>query len=207
MYLDKPLNDYLNNLASASSTPGGGSTAALSGAMGAALTCMVARLTQGKADYTDVQVEIASIIEHVEQIRHRFQDLLQADVEAYGRLSSCFKMPRGTTEEKAARTQAIQEQLVAAALVPLEMAERAAELASYSLRVAEIGNKNVLSDIATASALATSAGAGASWMVKANTQMLKDRQRANDIETRLQTALETIARVSQRIITVVGERA
>lgn len=207
MYLDKSLQEYLDDLASDRPTPGGGSTAALSGAMGAALTCMVARLTLGKANYAEVQPEIEIIIERVERLRTRFQQLIQADIEAYGQLSACFKLPRITDEEKTARTKAIQEQLVEAALVPLEMAERAAELIQHCQRIAEIGNKNVLSDIGVAATLAFAAGSGAAWMVKTNVQSLKDQTRADELDARLQTALQTISVGKQRVVDIVGERA
>lgn len=207
MYLDKQLQTYLDDLASAQSTPGGGSTAALSGAMGAALACMVSRLTLGKSAYADVQSEIESLLQQAEQLRTRFQQLMQADIEAYGQLSTCFKLPRTTDEEKTARTQAIQEGLVAAALVPLEMAERAAELASCCQRIAEIGNKNVISDIATAATLASGAAAGASWMVRTNLQAMKDPARSEALNQRLSNALDSISRLSQRVTTIVGERA
>lgn len=204
---DKSLQQYLDDLASDRPTPGGGSTAALSGAMGAALTCMVARLTLGKADYAEVQSEIETIIERVEGLRTRFQQLIQADIEAYGQLSACFKLPRATSEEKAARTKAIQQHLVEAALVPLEMAERAAELIQYCQRIAEIGNRNVLSDIGVAATLAFAAGSGASWMVGTNVQILKDRVRSDELNTRLQTALGTISAGKQRVVDIVGERS
>jgi methenyltetrahydrofolate cyclohydrolase len=207
MYLDKSLHEYLDDLASDKPTPGGGSTAALSGAMGAALVCMVARLTLGKADYAAVQPEIETIIERVERLRTRFQQLIQADIEAYGQLSACFKMPRTTSEEKAARAQAIQEQLLGAALVPLEMVERAAELVQDCQRIAEIGNKNVLSDIGVAVTLAFSAGSGASWMVQTNVQILKDQARADELNTRLQTALEAISVGRQQVVNRVEERS
>jgi methenyltetrahydrofolate cyclohydrolase len=206
MYLEQSLQAYLDDLASDRPTPGGGSTAALNGAMGAALTCMVARLTVGKADYAAVQSEIEAIIERVDGLRTRFQRLIQADIEAYGRLSASFKLPRTTSEEKTARTQAIQEQLVQAALVPLEMAERAAELMQYCQRVAEIGNKNVLSDIGVAATLAFAAGSGASWMVNTNVQMLKDRALADQLQTHLLTTLETIAAGRQRVADIIGGR-
>jgi len=207
MYLDQSLQKYLDDLASDRPTPGGDSTAALSGAMGSALVCMVARLTLGKADYAAVQSEIESAIEHVEWLRTRFQQLIQADIEAYGQLSACFKLPRTTSDEKAARTKAIQEQLVEAALVPLAMAENAADLIQHCQRIAEIGNKNVLSDIAVAATHAFTAGSGASWMVQTNVQLLKDRTHANELNTRLQTALETISAGRQRVIEIVGERS
>jgi len=153
-----------------------------------------------------VQPEIETIVERVERLRTRFQQLIQADIEAYGQLAACFKMPRTTSEEKAARTKAIQEQLVEAALVPLEMAERAVELVQDCQRIAEIGNKNVLSDIAVAATLAYTAGSGASWMVGTNVQLLKDRARADALDTRLQTALEAISAGRQWVSSIVGEK-
>ena len=76
MYLDKPLHYYLDELASVKSTPGGGSASALSGAMGAALASMVARLTLGKADYVEVQPEIEALLQQTEKLRGRFQELI-----------------------------------------------------------------------------------------------------------------------------------
>lgn len=207
MYLDKPLQEYLYDLASSKSTPGGGSTAALSGAMGSALACMVSRLTLSKADYADVHSEIETILTQAEQLRTRFQELMQADIDAYGKLSASFKLPRATPEEKAARTQAIQSGLVDAALVPLEMAERAAELVQHCQRIAEIGNKNVLSDIATAAMMASGAGTGAAWMVRTNLNAMKDAERISELNSRLNAALDAIQAGSQRVVAIVGERA
>jgi methenyltetrahydrofolate cyclohydrolase len=206
MYLDRQLREYLDDLASAEPTPGGGSTAALSGAMGAALVCMVARLTLGKAEYAAVQAEIEEIVQKAEVLRARFQVLMSEDVEAYGRLSGCLKMPKATSEEKASRTRAIQAALVDAALVPLEMAERAVELMRYCQRIAEIGNKNVLSDIAVASTLASSAASGASWMVRVNIDGLKDQARAEELNDQLNGALNAVIEGSVRVVQVIGER-
>jgi formiminotetrahydrofolate cyclodeaminase len=206
MYLDRQLREYLDDLASAKPTPGGGSTAAVSGAMGAALVCMVARLTLDKAEYAAVRAEVAGIVQSAEALRARFQILMVEDMEAYGKLSACFKLPKATGEEKAARTRAIQASLVDAALVPLEMAERAVELVRSSQRIAEIGNKNVLSDIATASTLASSAASGAAWMVRVNIQGLKDQAQAEVLNHRLNVALQAVTEGCQRVIQVIGER-
>jgi formiminotetrahydrofolate cyclodeaminase len=206
MYLDRQLREYLDDLASAKPTPGGGSTAAVSGAMGAALVCMVARLTLDKAEYAAVRAEVAGIVQSAEALRARFQILMVEDMEAYGKLSACFKLPKATGEEKAARTRAIQASLVDAALVPLEMAERAVELVHSSQRIAEIGNKNVLSDIATASTLASSAASGAAWMVRVNIQGLKDQAQAEVLNHRLNVALQAVTEGCQRVIQVIGER-
>lgn len=206
MYLDTPLQTYLDNLASAQATPGGGSAAALSGAMGAGLVCMVARLTLSKAEYAAVHQEVETIVQAVEQLRARFQQLLQEDIDAYGRLSTSFKMPRETAEERTARSNAIQERLVEAALVPLEIAECAAEVMRYSHRIAEIGNVNILSDIGAAAMLAASAGTAASWMVRVNVKSLKDLELAEAIGQRLGVALDSIAAMGQQVIGLVGEK-
>lgn len=207
MNLETSLQQYLDDLASSQPTPGGGSAAALSGAMGAALASMVARLTLGKKGYEDVQTEIESVITETEQLRTRFQQLMQEDIEAYGRLSECFKMPRSNDEEKQARSEAIQARLGEAALVPLEVAESAAQLAHHCQRIAEIGNTKVLSDIATGTMLASSAATGASWMVHTNLNSMKDDEQVLALSERLNAALEAIAAHSQRVIELVGEKA
>src|SRR5712691_7980924 len=207
MYIDQPLQHYLDDLASAKPTPGGGSAAALSGALGAALASMVARLTLDKAKYADVQEEIKELLEQTEKLRDRFQQLLQKDIEAYGRLSASFKMPRETDEERAARSKAIQAQLVEAALVPLEMTESAAELVRLCRRIAEIGNATVLSDVAVGSMLASSAGASAAWMVCVNLRAMKDLELVSMLSDRLGAALDYIAECSQQVTGKIGERA
>jgi formiminotetrahydrofolate cyclodeaminase len=207
MYLDQPLQHYLDELASAQAAPGGGSASALTGAMGAALASMVARLTLGKAAYADVQQEIEELLQQTEHLRVRFQQLMQEDIDAFGRLSESFKMPRETDEERTARSAAIQSGLVDAALVPLEMVERSAELVQCCERVAEIGNANVLGDIATGSMLASSAGAGAAWMVRANLRAMKDLELVSALGDRLSAALDIITEGSLHVTNIVGERA
>ena len=207
MYLDQPLQHYLDDLASSKATPGGGSASALSGAMGAALASMVARLTVDKTGYEEVQDEVKSIIQQTENLRLRFQELIQADIQAYEQLSACFKLPHSTDEEKANRAKAIQERLVDAALVPLDMVERAVELVQLCQRIAEIGNVNVISDIAAGSMLASSTGASASWMVRVNMRAMKDLEMVNALSTRLTSALDSISEGNQRVTAIVGGRA
>lgn len=206
MYIDETLQHYLDDLASARPAPGGGSTAALSGAMGAALASMVCRLTIGKAAYAGVQQEIEELLKRTEHLRLRFQQLIQEDIEAYGRLSACYKLPRETNEERATRTEAIQKQLVEAALVPLEVAERAAELVQCCERIIEIGNATVISDVATGAILASGAGEGAALMVRINVQALKNNELAGELRERLNRALSIIASGVQRVTSRVGRR-
>jgi formiminotetrahydrofolate cyclodeaminase len=206
MYIDETLQRYLDDLASAQPTPGGGSTAALSGAMGAALASMVCRLTMGKETYASVQQEMEGLLRQAEHLRLRFQQLMQEDIEAYGRLSACYKLPRERSEERAIRTAAIQKQLVEAALVPLEVAERAAELIQCCQRIAEIGNTTVLSDVANGAILASSAGEGAALMVRINLRTMKDDELVAELGGRLSRALAIIEEGVQRVTSIIGGR-
>lgn len=206
MYIDQPLQTYLDDLASSNSTPGGGSAAAVSGAMAAALACMVCRLTLGKKKYADVEGEISTLLEQAEEHRRRFQQLMAEDIATYGKLSACFKMPRETEEQSQARTEAIQKGLVEAALVPLEMSERAVDVAKICERVAEIGNANVISDIAASAMFAASAGTAAAWMVRINLAGLNDEETVALLSGRLSKALDEITNRCQSVTAIVGER-
>jgi len=206
MYLQKPLIDYLNDLASSQPTPGGGSAAALSGAMGAGLAHMVVQLTLGKSKDDSLEQELARIAQHIEELRMHFQRLMQQDIEAYGRLSAAFKMPHASDEERELRSRAIQKQLLDAALVPLEMTEYAATLLRYCQRIAEIGNVNVLSDVAVSTLLAASAGKAASWMALINLKTMKDQAMVDVLRERLNRALDTIATASQHTTKIVEEK-
>jgi len=202
--MEETLQHYLDDLSSAQPVPGGGSTAALSGAMGAALASMVCRITMGKEAYADVQQEIEELLRRTEYLRSRFQQLMQEDIEAYGRLAACYKLPRETSEERKYRTDMIQKQLVEAALVPLEVVECAAELIRCCQRIAEIGSNTVLSVVATGAILASCSGKGASFMVRINVRSLKNDKLVVELGDRLNTALAIIAEDVEQVTNIVG---
>jgi formiminotetrahydrofolate cyclodeaminase len=207
MYIDESIQHYLDELASAQPTPGGGSASALSGALGAALASMVCRLTPGKAGYEEVQTEIEHIWEQTEQLRARFAQLLQEDIVAYGQLSAAYRMPRATDGERIERATTIQKQLAEAARVPLETVESAAKLTRLCLRLAEIGNVNVLSDILAGTALARAAAEGAASMVRINLRSMKNTELAAELEERLANALQTVEQCRLEVAAMVRRRA
>jgi methenyltetrahydrofolate cyclohydrolase len=207
MYREETIQHYLDDLASARPIPGGGSASALSGAMGAALASMVCRLTAGKAGYEEVQPEIEHILGQTEQLRARFAELLQEDIAAYGRLVVAYRASRATDEERIERATAIQQQLLEAALVPLDVVECAAKLVQYSQRIAEIGNANVLSDILTGSVLAQAAAEGAAAMVRINLRSMKNSKLVGQLEERLASAVQTIELSKSEVAAIVGRRA
>ncbi len=100
MITAKSLNQFLDELASSSPAPGGGSVAALSGALGAALTSMVCRLTIGKKKYADVQNEMESVLRRSEELRSSFSELADQDTEAFNSVMKAFAMPKETDGTK-----------------------------------------------------------------------------------------------------------
>lgn len=174
MFADKTIREFLDEAASSSPTPGGGSVAALTGALGAALLSMVCNLTVGKEKYRDVEPDILKLLGETETLRKELGSLLEADIEAYGRLAAAMKMPRATEEEKRARTTALQEALVNATNVPLDIARRCSRIIELAMPIAEKGNVNAVSDVGVGVLLGEAALHAALLNVKINLGLIKD---------------------------------
>ncbi len=174
MIRESTLDAFLNELASSAPTPGGGSSAALMGAMGAALISMVCNLTLGKEKYAHVQDEARDLLHRSEALRARLTDLVQEDIDAFGRLSQCYKLPKSTPEEKAQRSAALQECLVEACTVPLETAEACSRLIDLCGPAADIGNRQAISDVGVAVYAARAGLESAALNVEINLALIKD---------------------------------
>ena len=176
MLVDSTVKDFLAKVAGSDPVPGGGSIAALNGALASALTTMVARLTVGKKGY-EVSEEL---MQHAQTITLRLLDefiaLIDKDSEAYNEVFACFKLPKATDEEKAARSAAIQEATKFAALVPMQVARNAYELMTVIMDVARLGNRNAVTDACVAMMSARSAVLGALMNVRINLGSLKDKE-------------------------------
>ncbi len=172
---DKSIELFLNELASRSATPGGGSVAALMGAQSAALTSMVCNLTIGKPKYIEVDTQMQALLAKSEALRTSLTEMIKADVDVFDRLMLAYGLPKETDEEKAARSKQIQVVLKAATLVPLACAKACAEAIELSQEAAEKGSVHVISD-AGAGAMSAYAGLkSAALNVYINTASLKDR--------------------------------
>jgi formiminotetrahydrofolate cyclodeaminase len=141
-----PVQQFLDELASAAPTPGGGGAAAIMGAMGAALISMVANLTIGKKGYEGVEGEMKAQLADAEALRARLTAMVADDVGAFNQLMGAYRLPKDTDEQKARRSGAIQEGLKQATRVPLVCAKTCAEVIAVAQRSAEHGNLNVISD-------------------------------------------------------------
>lgn len=174
MLVDLTVKDFLMKVAGNEPVPGGGSVAALSGAMASALAAMVANLTIDKKGYEAHQ----ELMSHIAIEANRQMGLFVLDVDrdsdSYNGVFNCFKMPKATDEEKAARSAAIQEAMKYAATVPMEVARNAVELMNIISDVTNLGNRNAVTDACVGMMLARSAALGALMNVRINLGSIKD---------------------------------
>ena len=189
MFQEQQLQTFLDQLASKASTPGGGSAAAIMGAMGAALVSMVANLTVGKQKYQDVEKEMQGFLERAEDMRARLTEMIQADVEVFDKVMAAYGMARETDEEKSLRSQAIQAALKEATDVPLACAQLCADVIELCRPVAEKGNLNVISDAGVAVLAAHAALRSAALNVYINIGGIRDEDFANDRREKLEFVL------------------
>jgi formiminotetrahydrofolate cyclodeaminase len=203
-YLDEPLRSYLDQLASDAPTPGGGSVAALVGALGAGLNSMVASFTVGRPKYAAVEAEVKGLHEESEKQRQRLEELVVADSEAYGEVSAAYGMPRQTKAEKQARSAAIQEALTSALAVPREAAHLCGEVLELAEKLVHKGNRNLLSDVGCAVELARAALECAALNVEINLRGLKDeafvRQARAELEALIAQGRELRDKVWQEVL-------
>jgi glutamate formiminotransferase / formiminotetrahydrofolate cyclodeaminase len=180
------INSFLTELASSSPAPGGGSVAALSGSLGAALSSMVCNLTIGKEKYSNVQDEIKLTLKKSEKIRKELTKLIDEDTNAFNDVMKAFKMPKETDIQKEKRSKAIQDGYKKAAKVPLETARICEKIFDIAKVVAEIGNQNSITDSAVSAIMAQAGVKGAILNVRINLGSIKDekfvKQISNEIE-------------------------
>ena len=187
---DKPVTSFLDELASNAPAPGGGSVAALSGALGAALVSMVCNLTLGKKGYEDVQDDINGLLAQSEALRGELAGLLEEDVTAYTTYSQATKMPRSTEEEKAARASAMQAALKNATAVPMRIAEAAVKVMDLCMPTAEKGNRWAVSDAGVAVLMAEAALRSAALNVLINLGSIKDEDFCAEKHAQLDSLLQ-----------------
>jgi formiminotetrahydrofolate cyclodeaminase len=165
---------YLDALASADPTPGGGSAATLVGALGAALCAMVARITLASPKLAPVHAAAAAVAADADGLRAVFLDLRPHDEAAFQAVVAAQALPRATDDEKAARRARLQHALAGAAEAPLEATRRATELFALTARTAELHNANLMSDVDCALRFARAAFDASVANVEVNHRFITD---------------------------------
>lgn len=199
------VNEFTRVLASDAPAPGGGSAAALEGAVGAALTAMVCALTAGKKQFAEQREEILALQTKGEALRTRFLDVMDRDTEAFLVVSAAYAMPKAAPEEKEARSAAIQRALVGCTETPFEMMELAAETAELTASLLGRFNTSAASDLGVA-ALSLAAAVQGAWLnVLINIGSLKDRALAERYRARGAALVEQVLAQTDRVYRTVLE--
>ena len=184
------VEPFLEALASSSATPGGGSAAAIIGAMGAALVSMVCNLTIGKKKYADVEDEMKHVLGKAESLRRRLTSMIEDDVQAFDKVMAAYGLPKETDADKEKRDAAIQAALKQATDVPMRCCHAAREVIEVAGIASDKGNLNVISDAGVAVLAGHAALRSAALNVFTNAKMITDRTFA---EAKLEELNELLA--------------
>ena len=195
---DMTVGAFIDELASNSPAPGGGSVAALCGSLASGLTSMVGNLTVGKEKYKDSWETMQQVFDTSERLRRDFVKLMNDDTDSFNLFMAAMKMLKDTDEEKAARKAAMAEASKTTTEVPLLTLETCAEAAKLAYTAAAFGNPNAASDAGSAALLADAAGKAASYNVRINLPGVKDEEFAASCRTRMDEALKVIAEYSAK---------
>ncbi|MBW2591223.1 MAG: cyclodeaminase/cyclohydrolase family protein [Deltaproteobacteria bacterium] len=171
---DLSIREFMAKTASGSPVPGGGSIAAMSAAIAAGLTEMVANLTIGKKVYEAAEEQMKGIAKDAAEYRNKLIKDIDRDSDAYNDVLAAFRLSKGTEHEQNTRKQAIQKALKNASLVPLDVAKNAFKIIDLAEAVVKHGNKNAVTDGAVAVMMARTAVLSSLYNVKINLASIKD---------------------------------
>jgi formiminotetrahydrofolate cyclodeaminase len=172
---DNRIEQFLEALASQSATPGGGSAAAIIGAMGAALVSMVCNLTIGKKKYAEVEGEMKDVLAKADTLRKQLIGMIEDDVKAFDAVMGAYGLPKETDADKAKRDSAIQAALKQATDVPMACARAARQVIDIAAIASDKGNLNVISDAGVGVLAGYAALRSAALNVFTNARMITDK--------------------------------
>lgn len=175
------IGEWSDTLASAAPVPGGGAASALAGSLAAALGQMVANLTIGKKRYAAAEEEMQQSLFALNILQLELLALADKDAEVFAPLAEAYRLPSATPEEKAQKDQIMEEHLLAASLVPLQMMEKASAVLDILDVLEKKGSRMAISDVAVAAGLARAALTGAVMNVYINTKSMKNREKAEEL--------------------------
>lgn len=204
MLVDENIRDFIKSVASSSPTPGGGSVAALCGALSGSLTAMVCNLTIGRDKYDDVRSEMERTLEDSSKLVERLTQLVDEDAQAYASVVAALRLPKGTDEEKGKRMEAMQNGLRRAIAVPVEVMELSLEAIRLAYLVVRKGNEGALSDSGSGAMLAFAALHAASMNVKINLKEIQDQEFKNEVAEKLGEMEEEAELLRSEVLTEVN---
>ncbi len=186
------LREFANELSMDSPAPGGGSVAALCGALSAALSAMAANLTVGKKGYEDVREEMVATAVRAQALKDGLLEAVDRDTRAFNKVMEAFRLPKTTAEQAGEKERAVEEANKEATLVPLEVLEKAVESVALARVAAAKGNENSVSDAGVAGLTGQAAGEGAYYNVLINLAGIKDAKFVADVRRRAERFMKAL---------------
>lgn len=206
MMLEKKTTDFLEVLSSAAPVPGGGGASAAVGAFASALGMMVANLTVGKKKYADVEEEIKEVRGQLKHLQDKLVELTDEDAKAFEPLSRAYGLPKDTKEQKAEKERILEDALYEASVVPMQIMETILQVVHLLEVLGEKGSRIAISDVGVGILFAQAALEGASLNVFINTKLMKDRERAEQMNQRTEAMIEEGREWKKRIYQCVLEK-
>lgn len=201
--LNESCNEFIQKLSTKAPVPGGGGVCAYVGALGMALGSMVGNLTTGKKKYQDVEEDIQILLEKSDEITYQLKKLVEKDAEVFLPLSKAYGLPSTTDEEKSYKERALQEALVDATLVPLDIARWSYEALKLHDEYAKKGSRIAISDVGVGVILCQAAIRGAKLNILINTKILNDAELKNKIEIEINEIESSAIAEGERIFKAV----
>jgi len=201
MLRDQTFPDLLDAFASPDPTPGGGSAAALLGALGASLLAMVAGLPKTKSNTPGERAALDAARTRLLELRKTLMDLIDRDAGAYDRVVAAYRLPKTSDEEKAARSRSIQAALQHATEVPLETLTVCGQVVEAGRTVATSGNPSAISDVTVGLQTLMTAMSGAMLNVQMNLGSVKDATFVQATTVAVRRSLESAGTVMREIMT------
>lgn len=203
---EQSVGQFLDTLASSAPTPGGGSVAAITGAMAAGLLTMVCDLTIGKKTYAEFEDQARTIRERAETVRAALQQLAEDDVAVFDRLSATYKLPKTTDADAASRRAAIQTVTRQATEVPLRMARALVDLVPLCAPLARNGSRLAVSDVGVAAHLIRAAVPAALLNVDINLAALEDQIFVRETRAAVEDLTLGLGEEIDNVLLIVRER-
>lgn len=197
---DLTIEEFAKVTASDAPAPGGGSVAAAAGSLAAALAEMVANLTIGKEKYAEAENEMRELAGKGQAVREKLIADIQRDSSSFNLYMAALRMPKDTEEEKTARREAMQRGLKEAAVVPLSVAETAAEIFPLAEAAVARGNANAVTDGLVSAMMARTAVLSALLNVKINLNSIKDEAFRADMEKQVKRLEKTASEYEAKIL-------
>ncbi|MEJ5349961.1 MAG: cyclodeaminase/cyclohydrolase family protein [Melioribacteraceae bacterium] len=199
----KTISEYLTELSSSAPVPGGGNVAAFCGALASCLGIMVCNLTIGKKKYADVENDMISVKEKLNDYKKKFLELAEQDNQAFNNVMEAMKLPKENEEQIEIRSKKIEDATLHAAEIPFEVIKNCSSILPLLKIIIDKGNKNSISDAGVAVSLIKSSAQSAYLNVLINCKSLSNQTIASEIQKSVQVIYDEVQKTTDLYLNII----